>query len=111
MHAAQIPTLYEHCTPASGTEADEATWDEENHSIITPLEAQANQEETEVANISWLVDLASLDAVDESAEVKFQDGTGFNFDGELSIQTTWTAKKTAGDDDDSMNNSKPASKP
>ena len=80
--------------------------------MITPAEAQANQEESEVANISWLVDLSSLEPLDESKEVEFQDGTAFNFDGELSIKTTRSTTSNQDDDDDASHHShtsKPAS--
>ena len=112
LKAAQLPALYKHFTPSSGVEADGATWDEENHRVVTPAEAQANQEESEVANISWLVDLSSLEPLDESKEVEFQDGTAFNFDGELSIKTTRSTTSNQDDDDDASHHShtsKPAS--
>ena len=88
LHASHYPALQKHYTPEAINEADGATWDADNHRIITPAESRANDEEKEVANISWLVDMSALDTLDETTTIEFNDGNGFNFEEEVSIKTT-----------------------
>ena len=84
----QHAELYKHYSPEAVTEAKGATWDNEKARIITPSERIANEEESELANISWLVDLSSLEKLDETSAVQFADGHQFDFDADASIKTT-----------------------
>ena len=55
--------------------------------MITQSECDANAEEQEMANISWLVDTNMLDD-DSDAAVSFQSGVHFNFAEDISVKTT-----------------------
>ena len=79
--------LFKHFTPDAVREARSSVWDEEEDRVITQRESDANAEEQELANISWLVDTKEMDD-DSDAAVSFQSGVHFNFAEEISVKTT-----------------------
>ena len=81
-------TLYKHFSPDAATEAGLSEYDEAKKQMITPSEKEAQHDESEIATLSWLVDLSNIESVEESTVVTFQDGRDFDFQGDLSVKTT-----------------------
>lgn len=79
--------LFKQFSPDAVKEAKESIWDEETERVITQSECDANAEEQEMSNISWLVDTNMLDD-DSDAAVSFQSGVHFNFAEDISVKTT-----------------------
>jgi hypothetical protein len=81
-------TLFKHFTPESVKETLTSEWDEATSRIITPSEKSAISEEEAVKNISWLINIDELDDDSIESKITFTDGVHFNFNDEVSVNTT-----------------------
>ena len=81
-------SLFKHFTPESVKEALISEWDEATARIITPSEKSAISEEEAVKNIPWLVNIDELDDDSIESKITFNDGVHFNFNDEVSVNTT-----------------------
>ena len=79
--------LFKQFAPDAVKEAKASTWDTEKERAVTQSECDANAEEEEMANISWLVDTTEVDD-DSDTAVTFQSGVHFNFTDDISVKTT-----------------------
>ena len=81
-------TVFKSFDPHSVQEARESTWDDENLRIITPSERAANDDEKDVADIPWLLDIKDMNDDEDETAIKYANGVNFNFDEEVSVKTT-----------------------
>ena len=86
--ATNTTQLLRHFPPDEVEEIRAAEWDKKTQSIITPSERNTNGEESVIANIPWLVDMSTIGDDESDTEVSFKSGVHFNFDEEISINTT-----------------------